>query len=651
MQTLIDNLPEIEKSEIENLKQLLCKDNPTKQDLVSLKELITKYPDIEIQNDPVNEFSLTPMGYLIFHNKLDMLIESFPTKLEASQKLSELKAIVFSDLYHTAIGFAIRRDNLSIFSKLAGDKKLSDILTTVYEKGSLKGHSLMAIGTAIRFNNLNDGLLELFSKKLKYGEKLSEVTAFVASDKKYKTALKYSIDSAKVDSVRLLIKRDPSSVDLKFERLYLSEFSAARFHESALEHTKILYKQVTEEIKKKIKEGKTGDELIPMKDKYMSIIKILLENGARFEEDQSQYGLPIKITNEIKKIIKTKEFYDGSKDLIKKISESSTLGEIDEKINTEHLKFLFKQSGIPEHLTLDVMNYQSEISKIIKAIATPEEEFLRDLDLTLGILNNAIDPDNFPVIIGYNLLTKRDPGLGCDLTASLEADGKISDEQKTINSYELNKHLMTDSFLEENNEDEIATMFISAGKKAKEMFLENSKKCILPKAKHQKIKIIEQKLLSVDPAVDMALSLSNAKIVALEKQNTEQQEKITELERKDAETQQELAQTKKRLENFEERLARLEPIISQQKKEGPLQEQAPTRKISDYFQKITPNTTSNARGDEIAKEGTKNEITKESSEALVGKKRSRDDQPSSTAHLQVKATKAFEADTPRRSPS
>jgi hypothetical protein len=43
MQTLIGNLPEIEKSEIENLKRLLFEVNPTKQDMVSLKELITKY--------------------------------------------------------------------------------------------------------------------------------------------------------------------------------------------------------------------------------------------------------------------------------------------------------------------------------------------------------------------------------------------------------------------------------------------------------------------------------------------------------------------------------------------------------------------------------------------------------------------------------
>jgi hypothetical protein len=606
MQPLIGNLPEIE-----NLKRLLFEDNPTKQDMVSLKELITKYPDIKIQDDPENESYLTPMGYLIFRDKLDILIESFPTELEASQKLSELKAIVFPTLYHTAIGYALRHGSLSIFSKLAGDKKLSDILTTVFEKGSLEGHNLMAIGTAIRFNNLNDKLLELFSKKLKYGEKLSEVTAFVTPDKKYKTALEYSIDSVKIDSVRLLIKRDPSFVDLKFEKLYLSAASAARFHYSALTHTKISYNQIKEAIAKKTKEGETSDELIAIREKYMSIIKILLENGARFEEDREQYGLPIEITNEIKKIIETKKFYDGSEDLIEKICECSTASEIDEKINIEHLKFLFKQSGIPEHLTAiaqDPKNLPSEISKIIKEIATPEEEFLKDLDLTLGILNNAIDKVNFPVSIGYNSLVTRDPVWGSKLVESEETKRELYNQQKTIASYISNPSLQPNLFLEKNSELEIEVMFLLAGE-AKEMFLENSKKCILPKAMHQKIKNIKQKLLSVDPALDMALSLIKNK---LESQN--------------AKTQEELTETKQKVEILEQRLARLELIISQQKKEEPSQEQAPTRTIN-YSEEITPD-----REDKVAE------------------KRPINDQPSSITQSSDETTKVLKAKTPERSP-
>jgi hypothetical protein len=605
MQTIISNLPEIEKSEIEkseieNLKRLLFKDTPTDQDLVSLKELITKYPDTKIEDHDLQQQSyLTPMGYLIFRDKLDILIESFPTELEASEKLSELKAIVFPTLYHTAIGYAIRHGSLSIFSKLAGDKKLSDILTTVFEKGSLAGHNLMAIGTAIRFNNLNDKLLELFSKKLKYGEKLSEVTAFVTPNKKYMTALEYSINLFKIDSVRLLIKRDPSFVDLKFEKLYLSADSAARFHHSALTHTKLSYNHIKEAIAKKTKEGETSDELIATREKYMSIIKILLENGARFEDDQSQYGLPIEITNEIKKIIETKKFYDGYQDLIKEICEFSTVGEIDNKINIEHLKFLFKQSGIPRHLMPDAINQRSTISIIIKEITTPEREFLNDLDSILGILNNALYPNLFPLNAGYIFLTERNTQLGGQLASSQRDLGVISDEQKTITSYEAHPHLQTKLFLQRNSESQITTMLtssmsilpqdeqktidsykvnpslqanlLSQENKAKELFLKMSEGCILQQEMHLKIKEIRQKLLSIDPVIEMILPIinklesqhaktqqelkdSNAKqqerIVALESQNTKQQEEIAELKRKDDEKN-------KRLLILEERLSQL----------------------------------------------------------------------------------------------
>jgi hypothetical protein len=574
MQTIISNLAEIEKSEIENLKRLLFKDTPTDQDLVSLKELITKYPDTKIEDHDLQQQSyLTPMGYLIFRDKLDILIESFPTELEASEKLSELKAIVFPSLYHTAIGYAIRCGKLNIVSKLAGDKKLSNILASVDEKN---GISLMAIGTAISYDNLNGELLELFSKKLKDGEKLSEVKAFASADKKYKTALEFSISQLKINYVKLLIKRDPSSVDLKIEMIA----KAARFHYSALKYAAYLYKK------------KPRDEL-------MSIIKILMENGAKFEEDEEQFSLPTPIKTEIEKIYETKKFYDGSQDLIKKICEFSTVGEIDNKINIEHLKFLFKQSGIPRHLMPDAINQRSTISIIIKEITTPEREFLKDLDSILGILNNALYPNLFPLNAGYIFLTERNTQLGGQLAESQRDLGVISDEQKTITSYEANPHLQTKLFLQRNSESQITAMLtssmsilpqdeqktidsykvnpslqanlLSQENKAKELFLKMSEGCILQQEMHLKIKEIRQKLLSIDPVIEMILPIinklesqhaktqqelkdSNAKqqerIVALESQNTKQQEEIAELKQKDDEKN-------KRLLNLEERLSQL----------------------------------------------------------------------------------------------
>jgi hypothetical protein len=584
MQTIISNLTEIErseieKSEIENLKQLLFKETPTDQDLVSLKELITKYPDTRIEDqDPQEQSYLTPTGYLIFHDKLDILLASFPTELEASEKLSELKAIIFPGLYHTNIGYAIRCGKLNIVSKLAGDKKLSNILATFDERGR---KSLMAIGTAICYNNLNDELLELFSKKLKDGEKLSEVIAFAFEDGN-KTALEFSIDQLKIDYVKLLIKRDPSSVDLKFKKIAKTSRHTYRFDCSALKYTANLYKNNSD---------------ANSKTSLILIIKILLENGVKFMEIEQDCPQPIK--TEIEKIYETKKFYDGSPDLIKKICEFSAVSEIDNKINIEHLKFLFKQSGIPNHLMPDAINQRSTISIIIKEIATPEGEFLKDLDSILGILNNALYPNLFPLNAGYIFLTERDTQLGRQLAVSQRDLGVISDEQKTIDSYKANPHLQTKLFLQRNSESQITAMLtssmsilpqdeqktidsykanpslqanlLSQENKAKELFLKMSEGCILKEEMHLKIKEIRQKLLSTDHVIEMILPIinkiesqhaktqqelkdSNAKqqerIVALESQNTKQQEEIAELKRKDDEKN-------KRLLNLEERLCQL----------------------------------------------------------------------------------------------
>jgi hypothetical protein len=52
-----------------------------------------------------------------------------------------------------------------------------------------------------------------------------------------------------------------------------------------------------------------------------SIIKFILDNGAKFEEIDSQADLPLPIKNEIEKIKETKKFYESNQGQIKKIDE------------------------------------------------------------------------------------------------------------------------------------------------------------------------------------------------------------------------------------------------------------------------------------------------------------------------------------------
>jgi hypothetical protein len=359
------------------------------------------------------------------------------------------------------------------------------------------------------------------------------------------------------------------------------------------------------------------------KASLISIIKILLENGAKFEEIEQD--CPPAIKTEIDKIKETKKIYDGDQDAIRKILQSPP-SEIDNKINLEYLKLLFKESGIPAHLMQIKENHpHSKISKIIKEIATPKEEFLEDLDFTLGILNNRLYPNLFPLNAGYIFLTKRNTQLGGQLAASQRDLGEISDEKKTINSYKANPHLQANLFLQSNDESKIAGLFLLAPE-VKEWLFQMSKKWVLPQEIHLKIKNIKQELSSVPPSAENAILHVN--------------NELTETKDELAKTKDELAETKQRVESLEQRLIKLETIISQQKKQDPMQEEAPTRTILDYFPKKTPAQ----RGGEIVTEGS------EVLQASVGQKRPRDDwQPCGIA--EPGENKALKAENPSRSKS
>ena len=516
-----------------------------------------------------NRNYVTAIGYAIFNNKLDKLLESFSVGLKEGEKLSEVKAKVFSGGdYITATGWAIEKDELVFARKLANGQKLSEVKAQVYPNGNY----VTAIGYAIAQNKL-DELLKLFPTGLEVGEKLSQAKAFVFQDKTYVNPLQYSIEQLKIDSVNLLIKRDPSSVNSVF----------GINGKSALKYATNLYKD-------------NGDA--NSKASLISIIKILLENGAKFEEIEQD--CPRYIKTEIDKIKETKKIYDDDRDTIRRILQSPPSAEIDEKINIEHLKFLFKESGIPEHLMPDRIP-QSEISKIIKEIATTDTDFLLDLDVMLGNIAHYKSGDD-QIVMGYKALQ----------TAIEREKPNIPDDKKTPNPvlekctkfYEENPKLKTNDFLEHNDESKIAGLFLLAPE-AKESLFASSKKWILPQEIHLKIKNIKQELSSVPPSAENAILHVNNELAETKAELTE--------------TKDELTETKQRVESLEQRLIKLETIISQQKKQDPMQEEAPTRTILDYFPKKTPAQ----RGGEIVTEGS------EVLQASVGQKRPRDDeQPS-----------------------
>jgi len=529
-----DNIDENSKKIIE----LISKDKLVEADIFYLKEHITS-SDIKIQVEG-NQF-LTAIGYAIFHNKLnDKLLELFTKKLKVGEKLSELKAHVFSNEdYLTVIGFAIFHDKLNdkllgLFQgQLVAGEKLSELKAKVFSNRDY----ITAIGFAIFNNKLNDKLLELFQSQLvadeklselkayvfsnedyltaigyailndkleklltsfpadlKDGEKLSEMKAYIFKDEKYLNLLQYSINQLKIASVKLLIQRDPSSVNLVF----------GINGKSALKHATSLYQDNID---------------ANSKNSLILIIKILLENGAKFEEIEQD--CPPAIKTEIDKIKETKKIYNGDQDTIRRFLQSPPSDKIDDKINLEYLKLLFKESGIPAHLMPDRIP-QSEISKIIKEIATTDSDFLLDLDVMLGNIAHYNSGDD-QIVMGYNTLQTAIEGEKPNIPDHEKTPNKAL--EKCIEFYKSNPQFITNDFLEYNDESTIAGFFLFAPM-AKERLFQMSEKWILPQEIHLKIKNIKQELSSVSPSAENAILLIKSKLA-------ETKQRIVELEEKD----------------------------------------------------------------------------------------------------------------------
>jgi hypothetical protein len=249
---------------------------------------------------------VTAIGYAIFNNKLEELLESFPVGLEEGEKLSEVKAEVFpSGAYLTAIGYEIEKGKVVFALELAKDQKLSEVKAKVFPNGDY----LTATGYAISDNKL-DKLLELFPTRLEAAERLSEMKAMVFQDEKYLNLLQYSIEKLKIDSVKLLIERDPSSVNSE----------TVINGKSALKYATSLYQ-----------DNRDANS----KASLISIIKILLENGANFRIIELYCPQPIK--TEIDKIKDLHQFFcNNLQNKITKILQEN-LYEFDLELDLEQL--------------------------------------------------------------------------------------------------------------------------------------------------------------------------------------------------------------------------------------------------------------------------------------------------------------------------
>jgi hypothetical protein len=514
-----------------------------------LEELLESFPAGLEEGEKLSEVKalvytkgnyLTATGYAISNNKLDKLLESFPTRLEAGEKLSEVKAKVFPNgAYLTATGYAISDNKLdklleSFPTRLEAAERLSEMKAMVYPNR----YYLTAFGYAILDNKL-DKLLELFPTGLEEGERLSEVKAQVFQDEKYLNLLQYSIEKLKIDSVKLLIERDPSSVNSE----------TVINGKSALKYATSLYQ-----------DNRDANS----KASLISIIKILLENGANFRIIELYCPQPIK--TEIDKIKENKKIYYDDLGVISKILQSPTSDEIDDKINIEYFKFLFKQSGIPEHLMQIKERYpHSKISGIIEEFKRKEEVFLQDLDVRLGdIVKHHSGEDQ--IVLGYNALQKF---LEDEKTRNPDHEKKPDSVlEKFREFYELNPQFKTNDFIEKNDIDTIRSIMFTSGNV--EWFLEQTKDLILSPKNHPKLKDIRKALLSIDPLLDRVVQNTTTALLDLKDRFNKQEERIVELKTQNSElkisndkNQERIAELETNKVKRSQRILALEELLSQ----------------------------------------------------------------------------------------
>ncbi|MFM7620260.1 MAG: ankyrin repeat domain-containing protein [Alphaproteobacteria bacterium] len=226
---------------------------------------------------------------------------------------------------------------------------------------------------------------------------------------------------------------------------------------------------------------------------YHTVIKCLLENGANYDGLDLQ-GKP-DLSNEIEKIKKTKAVFAGD------------LSIPYDQINEKHLQYLCKQSGIPDHLlTSDENKTQSaRYVDLVEKFKTSEADKKDDLNVLLGELLHHDDRYDFPAVAGFDMLSN--PDFMTDDNA-----------KKTIESYEKNRRLKPENFLNDVLNDEgynhqKLAILIRNPEQADNFFL-TTKNWILPQQQHDFLQKLKKAYFDISPSIKAIINHQHQKLVA-----------------------------------------------------------------------------------------------------------------------------------------
>jgi len=233
--------------------------------------------------------------------------------------------------------------------------------------------------------------------------------------------------------------------------------------------------------------------IIAIENNNRAVTKCLLENGANYD------GLDLQnkpdLVNEIEKIKKTKAVFAGD------------LSIPYDQINEKHLRYLCKQSGIPDHLlTTDENKPQSErYVDLVEKFKTSEADKKDDLNVLLGELLHHDDPFDFPAVAGFDMLSNSKFMTG-------------DNARKTIESYEKNPHLKPENFLTDNGYDEKLAILIRNPQQTDNFFL-TTKNWIIPQQQHDFLQKLKKEYFDITPSIKAlhpyTLSTSSRSLLAL----------------------------------------------------------------------------------------------------------------------------------------
>ncbi len=249
-------------------------------------------------------------------------------------------------------------------------------------------------------------------------------------------------------------------------------------------------------------------------------MKTLLANGADYQQFDGKAICPATLQVEIDNIKKTKSVFDG------------TLLFPAEEINQNHLKHLCKQSGIPEHFSLE----RNPCFEIVSEFQSKES----DLTVLLSKLLHRDNPSDFPAVSNLDFL----------LNPVLD-DSK----EKTTKYYQTKPYLRPDNFLNKDGFYEKLTILIR-NEEIADNFFATTKDWILPQNQHLVLRKLKEEYFKTSPHIRKSFTQQH-------QDSLQQQKDFLKL-------QQELSTTTQQLTELREQISKQqEVVIIQQNPEIP----------------------------------------------------------------------------------